>query len=322
MKLGLKDIWEMVKTAGSNWVEDKVPRMGAALSYYTIFSLAPLLVIAIGLAGLIFGRDAAQHQIVGQIAGIVGEPAAKAIQEMLSHAWLSGASVWATVAGVIVLLVGSTGVFVELQDALNTIWKVAPKPGRPIWEMLRERFLSLTVVVGIAFLLLVSLVVSAALEALMKFLTPASLPGGATLWEVINNLVTFGFLVLLFAFMFKALPDVKIPWRSVWVGAVVTAVLFTLGKFLIGLYIGRTSTQSAFGAAGALVLILVWVYYSAQIFFFGVELTRAYALRTEEHVAPAEHAVPLTPQDLARQGIPRTEDVQRVAQASASNGRK
>ncbi len=322
MKLGLKDIWEMVKTAGNNWVEDKVPRMGAALSYYTIFSIAPLLVIAIGIAGLVFGREAAQHQIVGQIAGVVGETSAKAIQEMLSHAWLNGASVWATVVGVIVLLFGSTGVFVELQDALNTIWKVAPKPGRPIWEMLRERFLSLTVVVGIGFLLLVSLLISAVLSALVKFLTPASLPGGATLWQVINNLVTFGFLILVFAFMFKALPDVKIPWRSVWVGAIVTAVLFTLGKYLIGLYVGQTSTQSAFGAAGALVLMLVWVYYSAQIFFFGVELTRVYALRTGTRVSPAEHAVPLTPQDLARQGIPRTEDVQRMAQASAANGRK
>lgn len=318
----LQEWWQLLKDTGNSWVEDKVPRMGAALSYYTIFSIAPLLVIAIGIAALVFGREAAQDQVVGQIAGIVGETAARAMQEMLSHAWLNGANVRATVVGVIILLVGSTGVFVELQDALNTIWKVAPKPGRPVWGLLRQRFLSLTVVVGIGFLLLVSLVVSAALSALVKFLTPASLPGGAVLWQVINNLVTLGLLILMFAFMFKALPGVKIPWRSVWVGAAVTAVLFTLGKYLIGLYIGRTSTQSAFGAAGALVLILVWVYYSAQIFLFGVELTRTYALRTEVRVAPAAHAVPLTPQDLARQGIPRTEDVERAARTAAANGRR
>lgn len=319
MKHHLHFIWELLKDSGNNWLEDKAMRMGAALAYYTAFSIAPLLIIAIGIASLAFGRSAAEQQIVGQISGIVGQSAAEAIQGMLQHAWDTTGGVWATVVGIIVLLIGSTGVFVELEDSLNTIWKVTPRPGRPLWEILRERFLSFVVVVGIGFLLLVSLLVSAALSALGHFLTPASQPGGVILWQVINNLISFVFITLLFAFMLKALPDVKIPWRAVWLGAVVAAVLFTVGKYLIGLYLGRTSTASAFGAAGSLVLILVWVYYSALIFLFGVELTRVYALRSGIPIPPADHAVSLTPADLARQGIPRTVDVERAAQHNGRN---
>ncbi len=322
MTLHWKNIWEMLKDAGNNWLEDKAMRMGAALAYYTAFSIAPLLIIAIGIASLVFGQAAAQKQIVGQVSGVIGQPAATAIQDMLQHTWSTSGGVWATVVGIIVLLIGSTGVFVELQDSLNTIWKVTPRPGRPIWEILSERFLSFTVVIGIGFLLLVSLLVSAALSALGGFLTPTSQPGSVVLWQVINNLISFAFITLLFAFMLKALPDVKIPWRSVWIGAILTALLFSVGKYLIGVYIGRTSTASAFGAAGSLVLILVWVYYSALIFLFGVELTRVYALRSGAPIAIADHAISLTPEDLTRQGIPRIADVERAAQDSRANGRK
>ena len=275
----LRDMWELLKQTFNSWSADKAPRLGAALAYYAVFSLAPLLIIVVGIAGLVFGERAAQGKVVNQIKDAVGEPVALAIQDLLKNAHASGGSLTATLLGMVVLFFGATGLFVELQDALNTIWKVTPAPDRPYLGILRGRFLSFTVVLVAALLLFISLIVSAALSALSRWMDTMALPGGFAVWQAANALISFLFTTFLFAMVYKILPDVKICWRDVWTGALFTALLFTLGKYLISLYLGRSGTSSAFGAAGSLVIILLWVYYSAQIFLFGAEFTHVYADR-------------------------------------------
>src|SRR5262249_27107148 len=206
----------------------------------------------------------------------------------------------------------------QLQDALNTIWKVTPKPGRPLLTMVRDRLLSFALVMGSSFLLLVSLAVSAALAAVHRFVPPAAVPGDTHAWQLVNGLVSFAFCTLLFALIYKLLPDVRIAWRDVWVGAAVTALFFTAGKYLLSLYLGLGSTTSAFGAAASLVIILLWVYYSAQILLFGAEFTRAYADRFGFQVCPTENAVRITPEQLAREGIPRAADIEAAVRAQPS----
>ena len=311
-----KAIWRLLKNAFDEWSEDKAPRLGAALAYYTMFSLAPLLIIVIGVAGLVSGEKAARGEIARQLKQTVGETAASAIENLLKDTHSTGTSSWAAVIGFLILLFGATGLFVQLQDALNTIWKVAPKPGRPILKLLRDRLLSFLLVLGTASLLLILLIVSATLSALNRFMGPDTLPGGTYWWQVINGLVSFGFSTLLFAMIFKVLPDVRIAWRDVWVGAAVTALLFTAGKYLLGLYLGQSTTTSAFGAAASLVVLLLWIYYSAQILLFGAEFTRAYANQFGSQVLPAENAVALTPLQLARQGMPRTDQIEAAARAN------
>jgi membrane protein len=301
-----KVVWSLLKETYDEWSEDKAPRLGAALAYYTVFSLSPLLILVIGIAGLVFEEQAARGQIAARLEETVGEPAASAIEELLKNAQTTGGFSLAAVLGFAILFFGATGLFVQLQDALNTIWKVAPKPGRPIWGMLRDRLLSFVLVLGSAFLVLILLVVSAALAALSRVLRPDALPGGTYWWQVINGLISFGSCTLLFAMIYKILPDVHIAWRDVWVGAAVTALLFVAGKYLLALYLGQSSTTSAFGAAGSLVVILLWVYYSAQIFLFGAEFTRVYALQCGFQVEPTENAVRVTPEQLARQGMLRS----------------
>jgi membrane protein len=255
--------------------------------------LAPLVVLAIGIAGLVFEPDTARTGIVREIGDTVGQPAASALEKMILEAAEDGSSKLAALVGAAVLLFGASGVFLQLQDALNTIWRVAPKPGRGLWIMLRDRLLSFALVLGTGFLLLVSLVVSAGLAAMGSMLRGWSLPGGVLLWQGVHMVLSFTFITLLFALIFKLLPDAKIAWRDVWIGALVTALLFNLGKYLIGLYIGQSGTTSAFGAAASLVLILVWVYYSSQILLLGAEFTRVYANRYGAHVIPADNAVSL-----------------------------
>jgi membrane protein len=232
----------------------------------------------------------------------------------------TGGGSLAAVAGFAILLFGATGVFVQLQDALNTIWKVTPKPGRPLLTMVRDRLLSFALVMGSSFLVLVSLAVSAALAAVHRFLPPSTTPGDTHVWQVINGLVSFAFCTLLFALIYKILPDVRIAWRDVWVGAAVTALLFTAGKYLLSLYLGQGSTTSAFGAAASLVIILLWVYYSAQILLFGAEFTRAYTDRFGFPVSPTKNAVRITPEQLIREGIPRTADIQSAIRSPAAAG--
>lgn len=290
----LKDnaVWQVVKETGTAWDDDNVTRLAAALAYYTLLSIAPLIVLAVAVTGLAFGEEAARQHIAGELASVVGSGAAEAIQSIAKNARAPGTGVFSIAVGVVVLLFGASGVFGELQAALNTVWDVAPKPGRGIWGVVKDRFFSFTLVVGVAFLLLVSLIVSAALTWAGQFFTHA-LPGGAVVWQVLNFCISFGVVTALFALMFKTLPDVRIEWRDVWVGSAVTAGLFTLGKFGLGLYLGSAGVSSAYGAAGSIVALVIWVYYSAQVLLVGAEFTEVYARRFGSRIVPDEDAVML-----------------------------
>ena len=285
-----KSIWQFLKTTINEWVEAEPFQLAAALSYYTLFSLAPLLLIAIGIAGFVFGREAAQNQIVETLQGMIGQDSAKTVQEMIQASnEKPKTGMISTIIGFGALLFGAGGVVGQLQTSLNKMWEVTPKPGQGIWGFLRQRFFSFAMVLAIGFLLLVSLVVTAVLSSFTGMLS--SLLGDATLIaHAIDILVSFGFVTLLFALIYKYVPDVEIEWRDVWVGAALTAILFTVGKYLIGLYIGTSGVSSTFGAAGSLITILVWVYYSSLIFFLGAEFTRVYATQYGSGVAPAENA--------------------------------
>jgi membrane protein len=288
-----KSIWQFLKTTINEWVEAEPFQLAAALSYYTLFSLAPLLLIAIGVAGLVFGREAAQNQIVETLQGMIGQDSAKAVQEMIqASSEKPKTGMLSTIIGFVALLFGAGGVVGQLQTSLNKMWEVTPKPGQGIWGFLRQRFFSFAMVLAIGFLLLVSLVVTAVLSSFTAML--GSLLGNATfVAHAIDILISFGFVTLLFALIYKYVPDVEIQWRDVWVGAALTSILFTIGKYLIGLYIGTSGVSSTFGAAGSLITILVWVYYSSLIFFLGAEFTRVYATQYGSGVAPAENAQPL-----------------------------
>ncbi len=300
----LKETWEVFKQTSSEWLEDNAARLGAALAFYSVLSLAPLLVIALAIAGAVFGEEAARGEVVAQIGGMVGAEGARAIEDMIAHAQKPGAGVVASLLGALTLLFGAAGVFGELQDALNTIWEVRPRPGRGVWGFMKARFFSFAMVLGTGFLLLVSLVLTAALAALGGFLSGA-LPVLGPVWHGVNFVISFGVITLLFALIFKVVPDVKIAWKDVWVGAALTAFLFTVGKFLLGLYLGRGTVSSAYGAAGSLVVLVVWIYYSAQILFFGAEFTQVYAKRYGSRIVPAEGAEPVTEEVRAEQGIAR-----------------
>lgn len=275
----IKAFWSLLKDSVSAWLQDRAPRMGAALSYYTVFSLSPLLIIVIAIAGLVLGREAVEGHIVEQIGGLIGEETGQAIQAMIESSRKPATGIMSSVLGVMTLAIGASGVFAELQDSLNTIWKVQPKTkGSGVMKIITDRFLSFTMVLTIGFLLLVSLLVHAALAAFGKFMD-GLFPATEALLHVVSLVISFGVITLLFAMMFKMLPDINIPWRDVWIGAGMTALLFTIGKLLIGLYLGKSGIASPYGAAGSLIVMLVWVYYSAQIFLFGAEFTHAYANR-------------------------------------------
>jgi membrane protein len=284
--------------------DDKIPRLAASLSYYTLLSLSPLLVLAVAVAGLVFGEEAARGQIAAQLQHVFGPEAGEAIQTMVARAKQPSSGVLSTIVGLIVLLFGASGVFGELQDSMNTIWEVAPRPGRGIWGMVKDRFLSFTMVLGVAFLLLVSLVISAGLAAIGNWIS--GFVGVEWLWQGVNFVVSLAMVALLFALVFKVIPDVKIRWRDVWIGASVTAALFTIGKFLIGLYVGKAGVGSPYGAAGSLVVIVVWVFYSAHILFIGAEFTQVYARALGSPIAPARGAVAVTEEARAEQGIPHS----------------
>jgi membrane protein len=320
-KMKAKDIIPLIKESFSDWSEDKASRLAAALAYYTVFSISPLLVIAIAIAGQVFGQEAAQNQIVGQIQGLVGRESAEAIQGMIENARRPSASLFAASVGVITLLLGASGVFGQLQDALNTIWEVMPRSDRGIMGTIKDRFFSFTMVLGVGFLLLVSLIISAALSALNNFMT-GLLPGIEIVWQILNFIISFGVITVLFALIFKVVPDVEIAWGDVWIGALVTALLFTLGKFAIGLYLGNSAVTSTYGAAGALVVILLWVYYSAQILFLGAEFTQVYANKYGSRIVADKNAVPLTEEAREQQGIPHRGSVERKATAGRRRSRR
>jgi membrane protein len=285
----LKELWLVFKSALSGWWDDDIPHLGAALSYYTLFALAPILIVAIAIAGFAFGAEAVRGEIVGQIEGLVGRSGALAVQAMLEGASKHSSGVLATVVGLITLFLGATGVFLELQTALNLIWRVKPRPNAGLGSFILRRFISFGLVIGVGFLLLVSLVVSAALAALDKYVGSV-LPGYTVLAQALNVTLSLLVVTLLFAMVYKLLPDVKLQWRDVWVGAVVTAAFFTIGKFLIGLYLGTSTTASSYGAAGSVVVLLLWVYYSAQVVLLGAEFTKAWVQRGGGVREPEEFA--------------------------------
>lgn len=263
------------------------------MSFYTIFAIAPLFVIVLGIAGLCFGEEAARRELFSQVSGLVGSEGGEAIQALVSAANQPKTGGWATVIAVATLFVGATRVFVELQDALNSVWCVRRVSGRGLRNFIKDRLLSFALIVGIGFLLLVSLILSAGLSALGKFMV-GLLPAQETIWQGINFLVSFGVITVLFAMIFKVLPDVRITWQDVWIGAIITAFLFNLGKLLVGLYLGRSGVTSAYGAAGSLVIVLLWVYYSAQILFFGAKFTQIYSNRYGSHLEPMPGAEVVT----------------------------
>ena len=274
----MRPVWGLVKRAAVKWNRDDCLTLGAALAYYTVFSLAPILVIAIAVAGALFGQEAAQGEIVGQIRALVGEEGATAIQSLIESAGRQDAGGLATVIGLAVLLFGSTSAFSQLQAALNKIWEVEAEAHTGIWDMVRARFLSFAAVLGTGFLLSVSLVLSAAGAAFGRY-GWGWVPAIGPMLDLADFLGSMLVHTLLFAMIFKILPDADIRWRDVWVGAACTAVLFYVGKLAIGIYLGRSEVGAAYGAAGWIILTLAWVYYSAQILLFGAEFTRAFAER-------------------------------------------
>jgi len=285
----------------SDWYEDRAQRIGAALAYYTIFALAPGLVIVMALAGLMLGPGA-ESQIIGQFHELIGEQGATAIEATVRSARNETLGATGTALALIPLVFGLWGVFGELQDGLNTIWGVTPKPGRRIRDILKERFWSFAMVVGIGFVLLVSLVLSAWLAAVGTYVG-SLLPAPAAGLEALNFVISFVVITGSFALIFKLLPDVRIAWRDVWLGAAVTSLFFTVGKFLIGLYLGKSAVASAYGAAGSLVIIVVWVYYSAQILLLGAEFTKMWTKRRGSGFVPEKTAVPVTQEARAEQGL-------------------
>jgi membrane protein len=277
MPLDLPQAWVLLKQVFNAWLDDDVPSMGAALAYYTLFSLAPLLLIVISVAGLVFGQEAARGEIALQLRALMGEPGADAIQALLVSVGKPAESTWATLLGVLLLLIGATTVFGELQSALDRIWRGPASPPVSGWlHLIRARLLSFGMILVIGFLLMVSLVLSAALATMERLWSPF-FGGWITIAGASNAAVGFVLVTAMFALIYKVMPRAQVLWRDVWTGALFTALLFSLGKALIGLYIGRSGIVSAFGAAGSLVVVLLWVYYSAQIFLIGAEFTWVYA---------------------------------------------
>lgn len=286
-----RDTWTLVRRAFADWREDRAPRLGAALAFYTLFSLAPLLLAAIAVAGLFFGEDAAQGRIVAELESVIGHAGAVAVQELVEKSRRPAAGIAATLAALVTFLVGASGVFLELKSSLNVIWDVKAPP-RGLRAALRNRLAAFALVLAVGFLLLVSLIVSAALSALGTLLA-RHVSEPAVLLQLLNAVLSLGVVTVLFALLFKFLPDTMVSWRDVWVGAAITSGLFTIGKFLIGLYLGSSGVSSTYGAAGSVVIVMIWVYYAGQIFFFGAELTQAYAARRLARGAePAEGGRP------------------------------
>jgi len=287
--------WKLARESVAEFWEDSPFQLAAALSFYTLLSLSPLVLIVVATAGLVWGEQSVRAELLNQIRELVGQAGAETVRMVLEGTTISGQSLGSMIIGIVTLLFGATTVFTQLQSSLNQIWdvktavKTVTRRGL-FWSLIRTRLLSLTLILVVGFLLLVSLVVSAALAALQDYLSKA-FPGGGTLWQIVNFLVSLLVISVLIAMVYRLLPDVRLDWRDVWVGAVTTSVLFGVGKFLIGLYLGHASIGSSYGAAGSLVVFLVWVYYSSLIMFLGAEITFVYAQHRRRRVRPTEYAV-------------------------------
>jgi membrane protein len=298
-------VLDLLQSTAKEWSRDKCPQLGAALAYYTIFSLAPLVLVLLGVFGLIYGsNEQARQKILDQLSYLVDPSGVKVFQDIANSAAEPKAGILATAIGILIALFGASGIFGQLQDALNTIWAVKPKPGQGIWGFIRARFLSFAMVGGVCFLLLVSLTVEGLLKGLHSYLQ-SIFPGGHYLGLAIFYVFDLGIIVLLFAMLFRYLPDAKIAWRDVWTGAALTAILFVIGKFLLSLYLGSGAAGSAYGAASSLITLLLWMFYSAQILLFGAEFTKVYANIYGSHVEPEEHAVKVERKEIE---VPRKQE--------------
>jgi membrane protein len=287
----MRETLALLKKAAWDWMEDQASTLGAALAFYTAFSLAPLLTITISIAGLVFGQEAAQGQIFAQLRSLIGAASAEAVQEVVQNANAKPATgVLTTIVGFVTLLFGASGVFGQLQISLNAIWGVEPKPGRGLLGIVQDRILSFGFILVVGFLLLVSLILTAAIAFVGEWFG-GKFPAIETLVQIVNSILSLVVIALLFAMIFKFMPDAKIAWRDVWIGAFITAGPFTVGKLALGLYLGKSGIESSYGAAGSLIVLLLWVYYSSQIVFFGAEFTRVYANRFGSRIMPADDAV-------------------------------
>ena len=312
----MSSVIEIVGETIHEWSEDKASRLSAALAYYTVFSIPPLMVVAIGIASLFTDRATVEEQVVSQAGGLMGQQGAEGIRTILQSAEQPGnGELLPTLFGLALLIFGASGVFTQLQDAMNTIFGVKPDPKRGIVGLIKDRFLSFTMVLTIAFILLVSLVLSTALSAFSGFVGGLVTEAEILLW-IVNFVISFGVFTLLFALIFKTIPDVEIAWRDVLIGAAITALLFKVGEYALGFYFDRSDPTSAFGAAGSIILLLLWIYYSAQIIFLGAEFTEVYARVLGSGVKPQEGAVAITDEARAQQGIPSEGEVERQAQGS------
>jgi len=284
--MAISELAKLIKRTVSEWSDDKAPTHAAALAYYSLFSIAPLLIIAVAVGGFVFGGDAVRGDVHRELQGLLGSNGAKLIEDMMVNANKPQQGIPATALGVTVLFLGASGVFYQLQETMNVIWKVKAKPSNGVIDYLRRYFLSFAMVLGIGFLLLVSLLINAAIAAIGSYLQ-GLVPGSEALWHLLNMGVSFAVVTVLFASIYKILPDTRVEWRDVWLGAAVTSLLFSLGKLAIALYLGKTSVSSSYGAAGSVAIVLIWVYYSAQILFFGAEFTQVFA-RYRREAKPRE----------------------------------
>ena len=287
--MNLSKVGKLLKETFKEWQQDKASRIAAALAYYTVFSVSPLLVIAIAIAGAFFGQETAQQQITEQLTGLIGEDGIKPILMALDNISQPKIRGLASLISIGILILGASGIFAQLQDALNTVWKVTPQPGQGILPFLRKRLSSFLMVLAIGFLLILSLILSTLVTAISKYRVDL-IPGSQILWENLDFVISLGLMTFLFGLMFKYVPDVKIAWKDVFVGSVITALLFIFGKFLLGVYISQGSLGSAYGAAGSLIVFLAWVYYSAQIILFGAEFTQVYSQMYGSKIRPNRHS--------------------------------
>jgi len=290
-KVTFKGIWEVLKNAFGGFSDHKVTKLSGSLAYYTVFSMAPLLVVIISLCAIFLGREAAEGQIYTQLDGFLGKDTALQLQQLIKNAAIGGKGTIAFIIGLGTLLVGATSVFADIQDSINTIWGLKPKPKRGWLKMLQNRFLSFSVIISLGFLLLVSLGITAVLDAFSSRLQTQFADVSVIIFYVLNQVVTLFVISLIFGVIFKVLPDAIIKWRDVISGSIVTAVLFMLGKFAISIYIGQSKVGSTYGAAGSLVILLLWTYYSSIILYFGAEFTKAYAIKYGSEIHPSHYAV-------------------------------
>lgn len=297
----LSSAFGLLKQTFQEWLGDKAPQLGAALAYYTVFSLAPLILVLLAVVGLLFRNNpaGAWNKITQQMSYFLDPSAIQVVQDIAQQSSHPGQGALATIIGIVLALLGASGVFGQLQDALNTIWGVKAKPGQGIWGFLRSRFLSFAMVGGVCFLLLVSLTIESVLKAFSHY-AQSVLPGGIVIAMTVYLTFDFAIVVLLFAILFKFLPDVKVHWRDVWIGAIMTAVFFAAGKWLLGFYLGSGTAGSAYGAASSLITLLLWIYYSAQILLFGAEFTQVYADQAGRRMTPDQHSVRIEIKEIER----------------------